>query len=166
MARFFHRNIIWDVSQKPEECLAIRCRREIVTLAIALPVAFKSMQYQSEFLVQILYCKLTVARLVNSFGPMHFSVFIHLDMESCPAVEEGIGIVVLMPEDVMRYPLHWEVLRDGPGDDDHVKMRSRRLDYVVEVGTIEQSGDTVAPKVENPGSERGRPLRCGTHFDL
>ena len=84
-------------------------------------------------------------------------------MESCPAVEEGIGIVVLMPEDVMRYPLHWEVLRDGPGDDDHVKMRSRRLDYVVEVGTIEQSGDTVAPKVDNPGSAVVKRANLANH---
>jgi hypothetical protein len=37
---------------------------------------------------------------------MHFSVFIHLDIESYPAVKEGIGIVVLMPENVMRYPLY------------------------------------------------------------
>ena len=76
------------------------------------------MQYQSEFLVQILYCKLTVARLVNSFGPMHFRVFIHLGIESCLAVEEGIGIVVLMPEDVMRYPLYWALLKHYPGGGD------------------------------------------------
>jgi hypothetical protein len=32
-----------------------------------------------------------VARLVNSFAPMHFSVFIHLNIESRPAVKESVG---------------------------------------------------------------------------
>jgi hypothetical protein len=39
---------------------------------------------------------------------MHFSVFVHLNIES--PIGQGIGVVVLMPEDVMRYPFNWALL--------------------------------------------------------
>jgi hypothetical protein len=40
LALFFQRGIISEVPQKPEECFVTQYRREIVTLAIAFPVAF------------------------------------------------------------------------------------------------------------------------------
>jgi hypothetical protein len=41
---------------------------------------------------------LTVARLVNGFGPMHFSVFVHLNVRVVQVKASG---VVAMPKDVM-----------------------------------------------------------------
>jgi hypothetical protein len=32
-------------------------------------------------------------------------------------------------------------------------MRRRRLDYVIDVGIIKHSGETVAPKVDGPGGD-------------
>jgi hypothetical protein len=88
---------------------------------------------------------------------MFFSLVVHLDTESCPAVnKEGIGVVVLMPEDV-RYPFYWVLLKRRPRGGDQVKMRRRRLGDVVDVGKINQSGETVAPKVNGPS---GDVMKC------
>jgi hypothetical protein len=85
---------------------------------------------------------------------MQFSVFVHLEIKSCPAVREGIGIVVLMPEYVMRSPsFYWVLLKYRPGSGDQIKMRCRRLGEIVDVCTIKQSGETVTPKVDHPGDD-------------
>jgi hypothetical protein len=63
----------------------------------------------------------------------------------------------------MRYPLYWALLKHCPGGGDQVKMRRRRLDYVVDVGTIKQSGDTVAPKVDGPGSDIMKRAKLVNH---
>jgi hypothetical protein len=52
---------------------------------------------------------------------------------------------------VMRYSFYWALLKHCLGGGDQFKVRRRRLDDVVYVGTIKQSGETVAPKVDGPG---------------
>jgi hypothetical protein len=63
----------------------------------------------------------------------------------------------------MRYPLYWALLKHCPGGGDQVKIRSRRLDYVVQVDTIKQSGDTVAPKICSPGSDVVKRANLANH---
>ena len=63
----------------------------------------------------------------------------------------------------MRYPLYWALLKRCPGGGDQVKVRSCKLDYVVEVGTIKQSGDTVAPKEDSPGSDVVKRANLANH---
>jgi hypothetical protein len=108
-------------------------------------------------------CELTVARLLNSVDPIHFSVFVHLDIKSSPAVKEGIGIVVLMPAYVMRYPFDLALLKHCSGSGDRIKIRCRRLGDVVDVCIIQQSGETVTPKVDRPGGDVMKRTNLATH---
>jgi hypothetical protein len=107
--------------------------------------------------------KLKVARPVNGFGPIYFGSVVHLNIENYPAVKEGIGVVVLMTEDVMWYPFYWALLKRRPRGCDQVKVRRRRLDDVVDVGTLNQSGETVAPKVHGPSSDAMKRANLANH---
>jgi hypothetical protein len=80
---------------------------------------------------------------------MHFIVF--------------VGVVVLMPEYVMRYPFYWALLKHRPGGGDQVKMRRRRFNDKVDVCTIKESGETVATKVNGPGSDAMEPAELAYH---
>jgi hypothetical protein len=84
---------------------------------------------------------------------MHFSVFIHLNIESRPAVKESVRVVVLVPEYVMRYSFYWALLKHPPGGGDQVKMRRLRFKDIDDICTIKESGETVATKVDGPGSD-------------
>jgi hypothetical protein len=51
---------------------------------------------------------------------------------------------------------------DGGGGD-QVKMRRRRFDDIVDVCTIKESGETVATKVDGPGSDVTEPAELAYH---
>jgi hypothetical protein len=60
----------------------------------------------------------------------------------------------------MRCPFDWALFSGGG---DQVKMRGCGIDDVVPVGTIKQSKETVAPKLNGPGSDFVKGANLANH---
>jgi hypothetical protein len=78
-------------------------------------------------------------------------------------VKENVRVVVLVPEYVMRYSFYWALLKHHPGGGDQAKMRNLRFKDIVDICTIKESGETVATKVDGPGSDVMEPVELAYH---
>jgi hypothetical protein len=92
-------------------------------------------------------------RLVNSVGPVYFGSVDQFNVESCPVVRESIGVVVLILEDVAWYPFYRALSKHRPRGCYRVKMWRRRLYAVIDVRTIDQSGESITFKVHGPSGD-------------
>jgi hypothetical protein len=85
-----------------------------------------------------------------------FRSVVHI--ESFPVVK-----VVLRPGDAMWNPCYRTLLKHRPSGCDQVKMWRRRLYDVIDVGTIDQSRETITSKGTGPGGYVMKRINLAKH---